>query len=144
MDRELWLLEISGATLGVVLLLVVFAILHRRHVSRRLNQISDQLAEGAVDNGETLKGVVKFENDATRRHVSHAVDAIAHNTEMTKLRLTDFTEQQTRDASEFRGQLTVQKSRLQWLIGVVDALSKEAKTFIVQARQWFDRKSPPP
>lgn len=133
MDRELWLIGISVLVLGLVLLLIVLMVLHRRH----LHQISDRLAEGATDNGETLKGVVTAQGDATRKHVSHAVDTISHHTETTKLRITDFIEQQTRDASEFRGQLTVHKTRLQWIIGVIDALN-------AKVRELFHGKQPPP
>lgn len=140
MDREMHILEISSITLVLVLLLLVLVLLHRR----RLNQISDRLAEGATDNGETLKGVVERENDATRLHVSHAVDAIRHDTEMTKIRITTFVEDQARDNKEFRGQLTVHKTRLQWVIGVVDALGAEVRTASAQIRAWFGPKPPAP
>ena len=139
MDREQRILGLLGLTLGVAILLLVLALLHRR----RLNQISDRLAEGATDNGETLKGVVERQNDATRLHVSHAVDAIRHDTEMTKMRITAFVEEQARDNKEFRGQLTVHKTRLQWVIGVVDSLAAEVKAASAQVRAWFDRKPPP-
>ena len=138
MDREMHILEISSITLVLVLLLFVVMFLHRR----RLNQISDRLAEGATDNGETLKQVVTDQSDATRRHVSHAVDAIRHDAEMTKIRITNFVEEQARDNKEFRGQLTVHKTRLQWIIGVVDALAGEVRTIGAQVRAWFDRKPP--
>ena len=139
MDRELHILEISSITLVLVLLLLVFVLLHRR----RLNQISDRLAEGATDNGETLKGVVERENQATRLHVSHAVDGVRHDTETTKIRITAFVEEQARDNKEFRGQLTVHKTRLQWIIGVVDALGAEVRTVAAQIRGLFERKPPP-
>jgi len=140
MDRELTILELSSVTFALVLLLLILVLRHRR----RLNQISDRLAEGATDNGETLKQVVTDQNDATRRHVSHAVDAIRHDAEMTKIRITNFVEEQARDNKEFRGQLTVHKTRLQWLIGVVDALAGEVRTVGAQVRAWFDRKPPAP
>ena len=140
MDRELEMIGLSAAILVVVLAILVLAILHRR----RLNQVSDQLAEGAVDNGETLKGVVKFENDATRRHVSGAVDAIAHNTEMTKLRITNFVDQHTNDTNEIRGQLTSLKDRLQWLIKVLDVIADRIRSIPAQVGEWLARNKDQP
>lgn len=127
-----WIL--FGLVLLCLLMLatLAFVVLHRRH----LNQISDRLMEGAVDDGETLKHVVERQGDATRLHVSQAVDAIQHNTEVTKSRVTDFIEQQTRDAKEFRGQLTVHKTRIQWLVGVVE-------TLVSHVRALFHGKPPP-
>ena len=130
-----WILVGVGVSSLASLATVAFMI-HHRH---RLQSLSDQLAEGAVDNGETLKGVVEEQGAATRRHVSHAIDVVAHNSEMTKRTVREFVEQQTRDAKEFRGQLTVQKTRIQWLIGVLDALSAKVDKALTEIRAWFHR-----
>jgi hypothetical protein len=144
-DGERWLLEICGLTLGVLLLLLVFAIWHRWHLHRRLDQISDQLAEGAVDNGETLKGVVKAENDATRRHVSGAVDAMRSDTKNTKQTIYDFVELQKIESNEFRGQLTGVKDRVQHLIKVADGLADRLRALPGQIKEWiYGPKEPPP
>jgi len=140
MNRELGLLAISGLILGLVLLLVVLTLVHRR----RLNQISDRLAEGAVDNGETLKGVVERENDATRKHVSGAVDAIRQDTKNTKQTIYDFVERQTMDTNEFRGQMTGVKDRVQHLIRVGDTLADRLRSLPGQIRELFHGKQPPP
>jgi hypothetical protein len=139
MNRELWLIGISSLILGLVLLLIVLAVLHRR----RLNQISDQLAEGAVDNGETLKGVVERENGATRKHVSGAVDAIRNDTKLTKQRVYDLAEQQTKYSSETRGQLTSIKDRVAWNIKAIDVLTDKLKAIPGQVAELFTKKPPP-
>ena len=90
-----------GLTLLVALLMLALILRHRK----KLQEISDQLAEGAVDDGKTLKRVVQEENAATRLHVSHAVDGVRHDTENIKIRVTEFIAQQTHSANEFRGQL---------------------------------------
>lgn len=77
------MLELSVLTFALLVLLLVFAILHRRH----LNRISEQLAEGAADNGETLKHVVTEQNEATRRHISSEAAGIRHDTQLTKARM---------------------------------------------------------
>ena len=126
MDRELEMIGLSVAILVIAIAILVLAVLHRR----RLNQVSDQLAEGAVDNGETLKGVVEKQGDATRKHVSNAVDAMRSDTKLTKQRLYDFVDQQTKDSNEHRGQLTGIKERVQHLIKVAD--------------EWLHHRKPPP
>jgi hypothetical protein len=139
MNRELWLLGISSLILGLVLLLVFLAVLHRR----RLNQISDQLAEGAVDNGETLKGVVERENAATRKHVSGAVDAIRHDTKFAKDRIVDFTDRQIADGNEMRGQMTALRERLRAVVQVTDTLLKRLHDLPAQVGEWLHKKPPP-
>lgn len=119
------MMERSQLVLGLAILIflgvaaiLVLAILHRR----KLHKVSDQLAEGASDNGETLKGVVKRENDATRKHVSNAVDGIRNDTKFAKHRMIDMEDRQKENANEMRGQITAVKDRLQWLIKVIDVL----------------------
>jgi C4-dicarboxylate-specific signal transduction histidine kinase len=140
MDREQMLIGLSAAILAVALLLLVLAILHRR----RLNQVSDQLAEGAVDNGETLKGVVERENDATRKHVSGAVDAMRHDTKSTKQTLYDFVDRQTTDSNEFRGQIRSIKDRVQHLITVADGLADRLRALPGQIKEWLVGPKEPP
>lgn len=140
MDRELHLLEISSLTLVLVLVLLVFTIRHRR----RLNQISDQLAEGAVDNGETLKGVVERENAATRTHVSGAVDAIRNDTKFAKQRIMDLSDQQTADANEHRGQMTALRERLRSVVEVTDKLLKRLSDIPAEVAAWLHKKPPAP
>jgi hypothetical protein len=140
MDRELEMIGLAVAILVVALAILVLAILHRR----RLNQVSDQLAEGAVDNGETLKGVVKFENDATRRHVSGAVDAVRQDTKNTKQTLYDYVERQTMDSNEFRGQMTGIKERVQHLIRIGDLLTDRARALPGQIKEWLAGPKEPP
>lgn len=139
MNDHRTLLYLAWTTLAVLLLLLVLTILHRR----RLNQISDQLAEGAVDNGETLKGVVVRENDATRKHVSGAVDAIRQDTKNTKQTMYDFVERQTMDSNEFRGQMTGVKDRVQHLIKVADGLADRLRALPGQIKEWLTHKPPP-
>ncbi len=115
-----------GLTLLVALLMLALILRHRK----KLQEISDQLAEGAVDDGKTLKRVVQEENAATRLHVSHAVDGVRHDTENIKIRVTEFIAQQTHSANEFRGQLTTHKSRLQWIIGVLDKLGAQLHAIV--------------
>jgi hypothetical protein len=140
MDREQMIIGLSAAILAVALLLLVLAILHRR----RLNQVSDQLAEGAVDNGETLKGVVTMQGDATRKHVSHAVDAIRHDTELTKIRITEFVDKHVHDSNEFRGQMTGLKDRVQHLIRVGDLLTDRLRALPGQIKEWLVGPKEPP
>lgn len=139
MDRELEMIGLSVAILMVVLAILVLAVLHRR----RLNQVSDQLAEGAVDNGETLKGVVERENNATRKHVSGAVDAIRNDTKLTKGRVYDLADKQTIDANEFRGQITSLKDRIQWLIKVLDVIADRIRAIPAQVGEWLARSKEP-
>ncbi len=122
------------------LLILLIVIRHRR----QLQKIADLLAEGATDNGETLKGVVTAQNDATRKHVSHAVDAIRHDAEMTKLRVTEFIAHQKRESQEFRKEQSEQRTRLRWVIGVVDGLVTDVKALPEQIRSWFRDRPPPP
>jgi hypothetical protein len=134
------LLYLAWTTLAVAIAILVLTILHRR----RLNQVSDQLAEGAVDNGETLKGVVKFENDATRKHVSNAVDAVRSDTKLSKQTMYDFVERQTMDSNEFRGQMTSLKERVQHLIRAGDLLTDRVRALPGQIKEWLtDGKEPP-
>lgn len=139
MDREQKILVLLVLTLIVMLALLVLSILQRR----RLNVISDRLAEGAVDNGETLKGVVERENAATRKHVSGAVDAIRHDTKFAKDRMVDFADRQTADANEMRGQMTALRERLRAVVHVTDTLLKRLHDLPAQVGEWITRKSPP-
>lgn len=63
-----------------------------------------------------LKKTVVEQGDATRGHVSGAIDSIAHNTQVTKDRVHDMVDAQ----KEQRGQLTAVKERVQHLIKVFD------------------------
>lgn len=138
MNRELGLIAISSLILGLVILLVVLALLHRR----RLNEISDRLAEGAVDNGETLKGVVVRENSATRDHVSGAVDAIRNDTKFAKQRILDLSDQQTADANEHRGQMTALRERMRSVVEVTDKLLKRLSDIPAEVAAWLHKKPP--
>lgn len=139
MDRELHLLGITGLILVLVLLLLVLALVHRRE----LRKISDRLAEGAVDNGETLKGVVEREGDATRRHLSGAVDAIRNDTKFTKDRMVDFESRQIADANEQRGQMTTLRERLRSVVQVTDTLLRRLQDIPAQVGEWLSKKLPP-
>jgi hypothetical protein len=133
-------LAILGVGLVLVLLLVVLALLHRR----RLNQISDRLAEGAVDNGETLKDVVERENAATRKHVSHAVDGIRNDTKFTKHRITDLADRQSADGNETRGQIGALRERLRTVVSVTDTLLTRIAEIPAQVGEWLTKNHPPP
>jgi hypothetical protein len=111
-ERSQWGIAIGIATLILLILLLIVVLLQRR----RLDKISDQLAEGATDNGETLKGKVEFENDATRRHLSGAVDAIRNDTKTTKLGMYELTDRQSIDTKELHTRLDGLKALLQWLV----------------------------
>jgi len=109
------LLLLIGIFLG--LLVVLFVVVRHRH---HLQEIEQRLDHAPVDNEEHLKAVMERENAATRAHVSSAVDAIQNDTKLTKQRMYDFVDEQRRDNSEFRGQLTIQKTRLKWVMGEID------------------------
>lgn len=130
---------IEMTTLAVVLLQLVVAVAQWRSLER----LSDRLAEGATDNGETLKGVVVQQNIATRLHVSHAVDAIRNDTKFAKQMVREMAEKQVVHADETRGLLTSIKGRLQWVITGVDMLSLNVKTAVSAIDRWINPKPPP-
>lgn len=139
MDRAVYILEIGGLILVLVLLLVILALVHRRE----LRKISERLAEGAVDNSETLKDVVEREGAATRKHLSGAVDAIRSDTKFTKDRMVDFADRQMADANEQRGQMGALRERLRSVVNVTDTLLKRLLDLPAQVGEWLTKKPPP-
>jgi hypothetical protein len=133
---ELWAI---GLLVGLVLFLILLVLLHRR----RLNQISDQLSEGAVDNGETLKHVVERENAATREHVSLAVDSVRSDTKFAKERIIAMNDRQKLDANEIRGQIRALRERFRVVVEVTDKLLKRLEAIPAQVGEWLSKKRPP-
>jgi len=121
---------------GLVLALLLL-ISHRFH----LRAIAARLDRVPVSQEEMLKDVVRQENAATRLHVSQAVDGIKHDTDATKIRLTDFIDREQRDAGEIRGQMTVVKARLQSVIFAMDELTKRVIAIPGKIIEWIGSNS---
>ncbi len=127
--------------IGIILILLavlLFVIYHRKH----LRTIEERLDANPVDNEQHLKDVMRAENAATRSHLSHVVDSIRNDTKFTKERMTDFIADQKRDNHEFRGQLTIQKTRLKWVMSEIDVLSKALRNIASRIHDWFNPKPP--
>lgn len=110
---------------------------------RHIRSLAERLDRVPVNNEELLKDVVRDENAATRLHVSLAVDGIKNDSEITKLRISDYIDREHIDADEIRGQLTVVKARLQSVILSIDVLKNHIIAIPGRIAEWFTNKDKP-
>lgn len=110
MAAEQRILEITGLTFGAVLILLVFAVLHRRH----LNRITRQIAE-LPPNPEGTERILGA--------VDHSKDQVLEAVEGARMQISS-------TGDELRGQTGLIKERVQWLIGRIDALIATIAKFI--------------